>query len=62
LGKPVWTLLPFEVDWRWMIGRADSPWYPTMRLFRQPKCGDWPSAISQIEVALRDPSNLAPVE
>ena len=60
LGKPVWTLLPFEVDWRWMIGRADSPWYPTMRLFRQTKRGDWPSVIAQVEVALRDPSNLAP--
>lgn len=41
LGAPVWTLLPFAADWRWMHGRADSPWYPTMRLFRQPRPGDW---------------------
>jgi hypothetical protein len=61
LGKPVWTLLPFDVDWKWMIDRADSPWYPTMRLFRQPKRGDWPGTISQIEIALPDSSNLAAV-
>jgi Tfp pilus assembly protein PilF len=52
LGKWVWTLLPFEVDWRWMIGRSDSPWYPTMRLFRQPARGDWASVVSQIQAAL----------
>lgn len=60
LGKPVWTLLPFDVDWKWMIERSDSPWYPTMRLFRQSKRGDWPGVISQIKMALHDPSNLAP--
>ena len=54
LGKPIWTLLPFEADWRWMTGRQDSPWYPTMTLFRQPKSGDWAGVIAQIEVALRD--------
>jgi len=37
MGKPVRTLLPFSPDWRWMIERGDSPWYPTMRLFRQPR-------------------------
>jgi tetratricopeptide (TPR) repeat protein len=41
LGKPVWTLLPFSPDWRWMLDREDSPWYPTMRLYRQPSPGDW---------------------
>lgn len=41
LARPVWTLLPFECDWRWMLEREDSPWYPTMRLFRQPTPGDW---------------------
>jgi tetratricopeptide (TPR) repeat protein len=41
MAKPVWTLLPFAPDWRWMLDRADSPWYPTMRLFRQPAIGDW---------------------
>lgn len=56
LGKPVWTLLPFDVDWRWMVGRSDTPWYPTVRLFRQTKRGDWAGVVSQIEVALRDPA------
>ncbi|NJM28085.1 MAG: glycosyltransferase family 9 protein [Pseudanabaena sp. RU_4_16] len=41
LGKPVWVMLPFAADWRWMLGREDSPWYPTMRLFRQRQNGDW---------------------
>jgi tetratricopeptide (TPR) repeat protein len=41
LGKPTWVLLPFASDWRWLINRTDSPWYPTLRLFRQPKAGDW---------------------
>lgn len=41
LGVPVWTLLPFAADWRWMTKREDSPWYPTMKLFRQPRPGDW---------------------
>jgi Flp pilus assembly protein TadD len=54
LGKPVWTLLPFDADWRWMLERADSPWYPTMRLLRQSRRGDWPGVISQVEAALRD--------
>ena len=41
VGRPVWTLLSFGHDWRWMLGRADTPWYPTMRLFRQPAPNDW---------------------
>lgn len=45
LGKPVWTLIPYAPDWRWMLNREDSPWYPTMRLFRQPAPGDWQSVI-----------------
>jgi len=45
LGWPVWTLLPFRPDWRWMTGRDDSPWYPTMWLFRQPRAGDWESVL-----------------
>ena len=48
LGKPVWTLLPFVPDWRWLLNRDDSPWYPTMRLFRQPSPGDWESVIARI--------------
>jgi hypothetical protein len=48
LGKPVWTLLPFAPDWRWMLHREDSLWYPTMRLFRQPSPGDWRSVIEHV--------------
>jgi ADP-heptose:LPS heptosyltransferase len=52
LGVPVWVLLPFAADWRWLKTRADSPWYPTMRLFRQPKPGDWASVIESVWCAL----------
>ncbi|WP_293057088.1 tetratricopeptide repeat protein, partial [Okeania sp. SIO2B3] len=52
LGKPVWILLPFVPDWRWMLDRNDSPWYPTARLFRQPKIGDWHSVFIQVKQAL----------
>jgi hypothetical protein len=48
LGVPVWTLLHAEADWRWMERRHDSPWYPTMRLFRQKKAGDWAPAIEEV--------------
>ena len=48
LAKPTWTLLPFAPDWRWMLNRPDSPWYPTMRLFRQPIPGDWATPLRQI--------------
>lgn len=48
LGKPVWTLLDCFADWRWLENRADSPWYPTMKLFRQPKPGDWESVIERV--------------
>jgi len=52
LGRPVWVLLPFAADWRWMLERSDSPWYPTMRLFRQTSSGDWRSPVSRIVSAL----------
>jgi FKBP-type peptidyl-prolyl cis-trans isomerase 2 len=54
LGKPVWTLLPFVPDWRWMLERENSPWYPTMRLFRQPAPGDWESVIMSVKEALKE--------
>jgi type IV pilus biogenesis/stability protein PilW len=52
LAQPVWTLLPFVPDWRWMLERGDTPWYPTMRLFRQQTHGDWPGVFSRVENAL----------
>ncbi len=54
LGKPVWTLLPYAPDWRWLLHREDSPWYPSMRLFRQPMVGDWASVIRDVKKALND--------
>jgi Flp pilus assembly protein TadD len=55
LGVPVWVALPFEADWRWMSGRDDSPWYPTMRLFRQHRWGDWDDVFARITGALDEP-------
>jgi hypothetical protein len=54
LGHPVWILLPFAPDWRWMLDRTDSPWYRSARLFRQPSPGDWQTVIGQITEALND--------
>ena len=48
LGKTVWTLLPFVPDWRWRQQGAGTPWYPTMRLYRQPRCRDWGSVLAQV--------------
>jgi len=53
MGKPIWTLLAFPPDWRWMLDRADSPWYPSMRLFRQPAAGDWSTVLAQVTQELR---------
>lgn len=54
IGRPVWVLLHYAADWRWMWGRTTSPWYPSMRLFRQPSPGDWQTVVAEIEAALRD--------
>jgi hypothetical protein len=54
MGKPVWVLLPYAPDWRWLLRRADSPWYPSMRLFRQTKPGEWTGVVDAIRNALGD--------
>ncbi|MBV8636363.1 MAG: tetratricopeptide repeat protein, partial [Burkholderiaceae bacterium] len=54
LGVPTWIALLFVPDWRWMMDRTDSPWYPTIRLFRQPASGDWTGAFAHMEAALRN--------
>jgi hypothetical protein len=48
MGRPVWLLLPFAPDWRWLLNREDSPWYPTMRIFRQEMLGSWDSVIKRM--------------
>ena len=48
LGRPVWTLLAHVPDWRWQVAEEDSPWYPTMRLFRQPRPGDWEAVVEEL--------------
>lgn len=53
LGLPVWIALCFAADWRWLMNRADSPWYPTARLFRQPAPGDWTTVVGEVAAELR---------
>ena len=53
LGVPIWTVLQFIPDWRWLLNRSDSPWYPTMRLFRQKKQGDWREVFDEITETLK---------
>ena len=53
LAKPVWIMLAFSPDWRWLLGRDDSPWYPTARLFRQSKPGDWDGVVRDVAASLR---------
>jgi ADP-heptose:LPS heptosyltransferase len=52
LGQPVWLLDRFDPCWRWLEDRRDSPWYPTLRLFRQPRAGDWDSVLAAVTDAL----------
>jgi tetratricopeptide (TPR) repeat protein len=54
LARPVWVMLPYSPDWRWQLARSDSPWYPTARLFRQPRPGDWDSVVRDVADALRE--------
>lgn len=53
LGKPVWLLNRYNPDWRWLLERNDSPWYPSMRIFRQSKAGDWSDVIRQVQAELQ---------
>jgi ADP-heptose:LPS heptosyltransferase len=57
LGRPAWVLLSHTPDWRWQLDRSDSAWYPTMRLFRQPRWGDWDAVFELVEAALRKMSS-----
>jgi tetratricopeptide (TPR) repeat protein len=59
LGRPVWIMLQYVADWRWLLDRQDSPWYPSMRLFRQPGKGDWSSVIDCVAAALAQRSRQA---
>ncbi len=54
MGKPAWLLLPYAADWRWLRGRDDTPWYPTMRLFRQSQPGGWSRVIDAVSHRLRN--------
>jgi len=51
LGKPVLLLLPYAPDWRWLLDRSDSPWYPTMQIFRQKKAGNWGEVVGRVQIA-----------
>jgi hypothetical protein len=48
VGQPAWVLVSYNADWRWMPDRADTPWYPSVRLFRQPKPGDWDAVFARV--------------
>jgi hypothetical protein len=61
MGKPTWILLPFAADWRWLLDRDDSPWYPSARLFRQASPGDWGGVVGQVLAALARWRGEAPV-
>jgi ADP-heptose:LPS heptosyltransferase len=54
MGRPVWILLPYNSDWRWLSDRDDTPWYPTARLFRQDGTGSWENVIARVRDALGD--------
>ena len=58
LGKPVWGLITSNPDWRWLLNRQDSPWYPSLRLFRQQSRGDWPGVITNVQNALMAEINI----
>jgi ADP-heptose:LPS heptosyltransferase len=53
LSRAVWVVLPHTPDWRWLLGREDTPWYPSARLFRQAKAGDWEGVVSRLAEELK---------
>ena len=53
LGRPTWVLLPFSPDWRWLLDRDDSPWYASVRLYRQPAVGDWEAVLTRVMADLQ---------
>jgi hypothetical protein len=59
LGARTWLLLPYAADWRWLAGRDDSPWYPTMRLFRQPAPGNWAAVLAEVRRSLAESFGIA---
>src|SRR3954447_13372263 len=61
LGKPAWILIPKAADWRWLLEREDSPWYPSVRLFRQHKPGDWDEPLRRLRAALGEELDRAVV-
>jgi ADP-heptose:LPS heptosyltransferase len=54
LGRPVWIMIPKAADWRWMVDRSDSPWYPSVRLFRQQTPGAWDGVLAEVRAALAE--------
>jgi ADP-heptose:LPS heptosyltransferase len=54
MGKPIWVLIPFARDWRWLLDRDDSPWYPSMRLFRQQTWGHWDDVVHTVANELQN--------
>jgi hypothetical protein len=62
MARPVWGLIPYSPDWRWMLHREDSPWYPTLRLFRQPQPADWQTVLDRVALELQQQVRPRPVE
>lgn len=60
LGVPVWVAMPLACDWRWLLDREDTPWYPTMRLFRQRELGDWEDVVARMAKALHERATSTP--
>ena len=52
MGKPIWVMLPYVPDWRWLLDRDDSPWYPSLKLFRQSQHGDWGGVVENLVASL----------